>query len=303
MIRKILKTFAKLNFGYTYYPVLHGPNTVSDVKPFVLMVKRRLRPISQQLFAKKEFITIAGLESYIKEEKRTNFLELIHSRKRLQNNLEIISEKVENKDEVDCKRTLKDRLLALESWIDIGFITAMVEGNVKIHYDMGELELGKLDQEYFKDPDLDYILQETELDKRKMARLEDEELHLIYSVIYSEKFHLGGKISQEISGYGGVAIPGPSSKLESKLKGYVNIGNSPPKIVSRNTRGPLYFKPIRVKYDKKRARLQLLKGKFAGNQVLYFKRPSLVFRELKLPAITLLFIYLSTYLFIVFLHG
>ena len=114
MIRKILKTFAKLNFGYTYYPVLHGPNTVSDVKPFVLMVKRRLRPISKQLFAKKEFITIAGLESYIKEEKRTNFLELIHARKRLQNNLEIISEKVENKDEVDCKRTLKDRLLALE---------------------------------------------------------------------------------------------------------------------------------------------------------------------------------------------
>lgn len=107
----------------------------------------------------------------------------------------------------------------------------------------------------------------------------------------------------QISGYGGVAIPGPSSKLESKLKGYVNIGNSPPKIVSRNTRGPLYFKPIRVKYDKKRARLQLLKGKFAGNQVLYFKRPSLVFRELKLPAITLLFIYLSTYLFILFLHG
>ena len=89
-------------------------------------------------------------------------------------------------------------LLLSLSWIDIGFITAMVEGNVKIHYDMGELELGKLDQEYFKDPDLDYILQETELDKRKMARLEDEELHLIYSVIYSEKFHLGGKISQEV---------------------------------------------------------------------------------------------------------
>lgn len=37
--------------------------------------------------------------------------------------------------------------------------------------------------------------------------------------------------------------------------------------------------------------------------MLYFKRPSLVSRELKLPAITLLFIYLSTYLFILFLHG
>ena len=78
------------------------------------MVKRRLRPISKRLFAKKEFTIIAGLESYIKEEKRTNFLELIDSRKRLQKNLEILSEKVENKDEVECKRTLKDRLLALE---------------------------------------------------------------------------------------------------------------------------------------------------------------------------------------------
>lgn len=36
-------------------------------------------------------------------------------------------------------------LFLLFSWIDIGFIIVMVEGNVKIYYDMGELELGKLD--------------------------------------------------------------------------------------------------------------------------------------------------------------
>ena len=69
----------------------------------------------------------------------------------------------------------------------------MVEGNVKISFDLGELELGKLDEDYFNDPDLDIILQETELDKGKLKRFEDEELRLIYSVIYSERFQLKGK--------------------------------------------------------------------------------------------------------------
>ena len=75
----------------------------------------------------------------------------------------------------------------------------MVEGNVKISFDLGELELGKLDEEYFNDPDLDIILQETELDNGKMKRFEDEELRLIYSVIYSERFQLKGKRQRKVT--------------------------------------------------------------------------------------------------------
>ena len=73
-----------------------------------------------------------------------------------------------------------------------------MEGNLKISYDLGELELGKLDEEYFNDPDLDGILRETELDTWKMERLENEELRVIYSVIYSERFQLKGKRQCEV---------------------------------------------------------------------------------------------------------
>ena len=74
----------------------------------------------------------------------------------------------------------------------------MEAGNVKIRCNLGQLELGKLDKDYFDDPDLDSILQETELDNGKMKRLENEELRLIYSVIYSERFQLKGKRKRQV---------------------------------------------------------------------------------------------------------
>lgn len=83
--------------------------------------------------------------------------------------------------------------------MEVGLKAAdMVEGNLKISYDLGELELGKLDKEYFNDPDVDSILQETELDTGKMKRFENEKLYLIYSVIYSERFELKGKRQCEV---------------------------------------------------------------------------------------------------------
>lgn len=74
-----------------------------------------------------------------------------------------------------------------------------MQGNLKISYELGELELGKLDQEYFNDPVLEDILKESELDAEKMKRYENEELHLIYSVIYSERFQLKGKREYKVT--------------------------------------------------------------------------------------------------------
>ena len=71
-------------------------------------------------------------------------------------------------------------------------------GNLKISYEHGELKLGKLDKEYFDDPDLHNILQGTELDTSMMERLEKQKLYLIYDVIYSEKFELDGKRQSEV---------------------------------------------------------------------------------------------------------
>lgn len=93
------------------------------------------------------------------------------------------------------------RILPRSPWIVVaaGIKAADVaEGNLKIRHDLGELELGKLDFEYFNDPDLESILEETELDTKKMTRLENKDLRLIYSVIYSEKFQLKGKRGQKV---------------------------------------------------------------------------------------------------------
>ena len=69
---------------------------------------------------------------------------------------------------------------------------------VKIADVLGALELGKLDQEYIKDPDLRELLDKAALDVKRMESLEDQKLRLIYSVIYSEKFVLKGKREHEV---------------------------------------------------------------------------------------------------------
>ena len=103
----------------------------------------------------------------------------------------------------DINNIMLDAIMFVKShlsYTEVGLKAAnCVEGNIKISYDLGELELGKLDEEYFDDPDLVDILQTTELDTEKMRRFENEELRLIYSVIYSERFQLKGKRHCEVS--------------------------------------------------------------------------------------------------------
>lgn len=85
MIRKVLRVFAEENFRDKYYPVLHGASA-SDVKPFVLIVKKK-RPIYKRPFTKEEFIIVAGLENYVKEDKKEDFLKAVSSKKQTQDNL------------------------------------------------------------------------------------------------------------------------------------------------------------------------------------------------------------------------
>lgn len=70
--------------------------------------------------------------------------------------------------------------------------------DVKIADDLVELDLGKLDREHFKEPDLRDLLAKTALDANRMEVLEDQQLHLIYSVIYSERFILKAKHKQKV---------------------------------------------------------------------------------------------------------
>ena len=63
---------------------------------------------------------------------------------------------------------------------------------------LGDLELGQLTEEYYKDPDLREILVNTALDRDKMASLEGHHLLLVTSVMYSTKFVLQGSRMHQV---------------------------------------------------------------------------------------------------------
>lgn len=55
--------------------------------------------------------------------------------------------------------------------------------------------------------------------------------------------------------------------LKAQVKGHVKKKTIPPKAATRNTRGPVYFKCVRVDYDKENGRLKLHKHEFLGKTV------------------------------------
>ena len=65
--------------------------------------------------------------------------------------------------------------------------------------DLGFLDLGRIDQDYIKDPDLREILANTKLDINKAEVFEDKKLRLITSVIYSERFEIKGNRESEVN--------------------------------------------------------------------------------------------------------
>lgn len=77
-------------------------------------------------------------------------------------------------------------------------ISGAMEVTVKLHEDLGDLRLGKLSQKYITDPDIRGLLDRTALDVKKMQRYDEDELYLVASVIYSEKFELVGGRKKEV---------------------------------------------------------------------------------------------------------
>jgi len=63
---------------------------------------------------------------------------------------------------------------------------------------LGDLELGKIDQEYVTVPDLRRMLADTELNTNMMKVFKGCKLRLITKVIYSERFEVKGKRKNEV---------------------------------------------------------------------------------------------------------
>ena len=82
-----------------------------------------------------------------------------------------------------------------------------VEAEIEIKMEFGDLELGKIDQEYITDPDLRRILADTELDSNLMKCFEGCKLRLITRVIYSERLGVKRRRKREVLSRWGQTTP------------------------------------------------------------------------------------------------
>ena len=72
------------------------------------------------------------------------------------------------------------------------------EISLTIDENLGDLQLGKISQEFISDPDLRKILESFDLDTNMMNHLQDQELLLVTSVVYSERFEVQGNRQQKV---------------------------------------------------------------------------------------------------------
>lgn len=256
-IEEVLRAFADENFNRrNYYPVSHGET--KSIKPLAVAVKKQ-RSVFKRPFAKSEFIVTAALDDYVVKDKREEFTEAVNSTLLKEDNLKIVAD---DADDEGAKSSVNVQLEAGKC----------VKVNVKISDDLGELELGKLDQEYIKDPDLRELLDMAALDVKRMESLEDQKLHLIYSVIYSEKFVLKGQRDHELQADGGIEAPVPEVfdflTKHAQVAAHYSKKTVPSKVATRESRSPVFFKFVPVDYEKDQGRLKLSKGEFVGHEVI-----------------------------------
>ncbi|XP_067035698.1 uncharacterized protein [Acropora muricata] len=247
MIEDLLLRFSRENFDdANYVPLLHGHSETA--KPLSLIIKQK-RSIWKRPFAKNEIIILDGLENFVSSDCEKEYLEAVK--------LNVIEQVLE-----------KGKNAPVNSHMEIDLVIADF-GEIKLTTDdnLGDLQLGRVRQEYILDPDLREILSWAVLDADKMIVYKDRELFLMTSVIYSEKFEVVGKRMQERETEAGFEPPSQLSKvLKSKLHIKCKETSTPPHVAKRKPWGPILFKYCRVQFNKETKKLELMKGEFVGKQ-------------------------------------
>ncbi|XP_068744475.1 uncharacterized protein [Montipora capricornis] len=247
MIEELLYKFSKENFGDpNFLPLLHGH---SKTKPLTLLVKRK-RSIWKRPFGKKEIIILDGLEKYVDSNEK-DFLKDVESK--------ITKEQLIEKGSDAPAASHRKGSLDLG---EIGEISLTIDDN------LGDLQLGKVSQEYISDSDLRKILTRFDLDTNMMSCLQGHELRLVTSVVYSERFEIQGNRKHEWGIDAELELPSELAKVfKPKVQCTYKEKIIPPGVATRNARGPILFKYCRVQYNETSKKLEMVKGEFVGNTI------------------------------------
>ncbi|XP_067035518.1 uncharacterized protein [Acropora muricata] len=246
MIAELLRKFSRENFGeVNYEPFLHGYSETA--KPLSLIIKRK-RSIWKRPFAKAEMIFLGDLEKFVSSDCKKDYTETVQSK--------IASEQKIEKGKSD----------PVDSHMEMDLDIAEM-GGIKLteDVDLGDLQLGRVGQKYILDLDVRGILSRAVLDANKMIPYQDQELFLITSVVYSEKFEVVGqrRHTREIEARL-EALSHFSKVLKSKVDGKYKKTSSPAGVAKRNVWGPILYDCCPVQYNREEKRLEIMKGEFAG---------------------------------------
>lgn len=259
MTHQQVEEFFKDNFGKEYHPVLHG--RCETISPLALIVKQK----KKWYHRRANLVAVANLNKYVIKDKRDDLEKLAKER------LKTIRDKL-GKEEVDrLEESANSQEFKLE-------VENLAGATYRTQDCPGDLVLGKLDEEYFEDPDIREILSNFTLDENKMKPFEEaQKIYIVTSVVYSDKFKIKGKPNHSDS----IDVHGNMGKLtklllQKEISADVSVMRKrrrypQPRIV-RKGRGPLLFAYSRVSYSKSHLKLNLFD--FVGKNLIAARGPS-----------------------------
>lgn len=246
MIEKLIRKFAVENFGdeegSLYFPVYHGK--IQEIKPLVLLAKDT-RSIWKRPFKKNELTVLAEMDTYVVDNKKEEFQVAVKENIKKEDCNVILQDEDEDEEDSEGARSEFD----LEAQV-----AQCLNAKIKINEELGHLELGKLDQEYMRDPELRDILASTKLNSVKTETFEGRKLRLITSVVYSQRFAVKGHREWQVEAGARAEIP---TNVLAQLKGHLKRRVIPPRMATRYTRGPFLFTCCRVVHNKETNQLEL----------------------------------------------
>ncbi|KXJ15761.1 hypothetical protein AC249_AIPGENE8653 [Exaiptasia diaphana] len=252
MAQDLLMSIARENFGRTkYIPVLHGRS--ESVQPTALILKQN-RPWWKKPFHHSELKILSKLEKYVVDVYQKGF------REKAESSVIRIEKRLQKKEIAEVKQKHELTLKATEG----------VSLECTSNCNLGDLELGMMDEEYYEDTDLREILQSGLLCKDKMEPYLKHKLYIVTSVVYSSMFRIVGKRESSFDLSGRV-------NLKTKFGGWVgkigSVGgrcssiNCKSAMVTRKKKAPIFFTVCPVKYDESTGKLRISENHFVGNVV------------------------------------
>ncbi|XP_048577854.1 uncharacterized protein LOC5501698 [Nematostella vectensis] len=244
---ELIRSFARDNFGPQYRVAPQGRN--NTIEPLTLIVKH-----GKPWHIRQPKIVLEPLECFL-DDGKPNLKEEVRELAKL------------NLRNGPVFRTAKGAEAGIETKGEVVVGEHFKIAGTKKH-DLGELSLGNVQEEFYKETGLRAILHKAFLDPVKMLPYEKEKLYIITGVVYSDRLRVLGARRKEDTIDAEAKAPSMPfltwCENVAAVKARLSRVLIPTQAIGKTARSPLLFTYARLEYQKEEKRLQVKKGVFIG---------------------------------------